>query len=86
MKKDQNTLTEAMLSENTLVYHKHKGNSDAKQIAGKEDYEVAYVSYSYGIPMDVIRQVIKEYKSSRKRVYAILRKMGYIIDTKNRRK
>ncbi len=76
----------AFIAHNTTVTKKKKGNTDAKEVASKQEYEVAYVSYSYGIPKEVILQVIKEHGNSRKRVYAILREMGYIIDTKNRRK
>ena len=59
-----------------------KKNTDAKQVASKELYEVYYISYRFKIPVKDVRAAIKKAGRSRKKVYANLREMGYTIQTK----
>lgn len=56
---------------------------DPKQVALKQTYEIYYISGKYEIPVKDVRAAVKEVGKSRKKVYAKLREMGYVIKIKD---
>ena len=57
---------------------------DKKLVAAKQSHEseVKYIAKTYHIPIHVVRKVCKEQGRSRKKVYAALRLIGYVIRTR----
>lgn len=57
---------------------------DGFLVAQKENHEseLKYISSKYKVPIKVVRKVCKEQGRSRKKVYAALRVLGYVIKTK----
>lgn len=54
-------------------------NQDRKLIAVKtQDYEVDYICSKYNIPKDVVIAAIEQVGISRRKVYKVLRELGYM--------
>lgn len=54
-------------------------SNDPKLISFKQYWEIQYIHFRYGIPKDVIRQVMLQVGKGRKKVYEALRQAGYPI-------
>lgn len=52
-----------------------------QKLVSEQPHEAQYIALKYQIPIRVVRSVLKETQSRRK-VYAILRQKGYVINTK----
>lgn len=57
---------------------------DSVLVAQKENHEseIKYIASTYKVPIKVVRKVCKEQGRSRKKVYAALRLLGYVIKTR----
>lgn len=55
---------------------------DKKLVAAKQKHEISYISKRHKIPMAVVAAATKKVGRSRAKVYAELRKQGYVIKTK----
>lgn len=53
-----------------------------KKLVSEQPHEAQYIASKYKIPIRVVRQVMKEVGQSRRKIYAALRLMGYVINTK----
>jgi hypothetical protein len=61
---------------------KPRGNpSMDKKLVSEQDHEAQYIASKYKIPINVVREVLKETQSRRK-VYELLRAKGYVIGKK----
>lgn len=60
-----------------------KKNTDEKQVALTQMYEIYYISGKFQIPVADVKAARKSAGKSRKKIYAALREMGYTINTKS---
>lgn len=56
--------------------------TDAQLVAAKQACEVYYVAHRYNAPARVVRKIIKQVGHSRRKVYAELGKLGYVVVNK----
>lgn len=60
---------------------KKRKNTDAKQVAKSQPYEVYYISGRYHIPLADVRAAMKAVGTSRRKIYKWLREeCGYTIN------
>lgn len=72
------------LKTQTMATKKKSRKKDMALVASSKDqaYEVDYIHDRYGVPKSAIRAAIKSVGISRRKIYAKLREMGYVINPK----
>lgn len=55
---------------------RNRGRQDRAKVSVKQTYEVAYIAKVWGVWRGLVREIVKEYGPSRRKVYAALKAMA----------